>query len=83
MRKIFTLLFAVVTALAAQATDYDVPMSITINDDTSEQRTVISITENEGLYELVNGYGEVMKVVTGLNEEFIEFLTKLIKGELA
>ena len=51
MRKIFTLLFAVVTALAAQATDYDVPMSITINDDTSEQRTVISITENEGLYD--------------------------------
>lgn len=45
--------------------------------------TVLIIRENEGLYELVNGYGEVMKVVTGLNEEFIEFLTKLVKGELA
>lgn len=45
--------------------------------------TVLIIRENEGLYELVNGYGEVMKVVTGLNEELIEFLTKLVKGELA
>lgn len=45
--------------------------------------TVLIIRENEGLYELINGYGEVMEVVTGLNEEFIEFLTKLVKGELA
>lgn len=45
--------------------------------------TVLIIRENEGLYELVNGYGEVMKVVTGLSEELIEFLTKLTKGELA
>ncbi len=45
--------------------------------------TVLIIRENEGLYELVNGYGEVMKTVTGLNKELIEFLSKLIKGELA
>lgn len=51
MKKIFTLLLVVATALAAQAKDYDVPMSISVNDVTSEQRSVISITENEGLYD--------------------------------
>ena len=45
--------------------------------------TVLIIRENEGLYELVNGYGEVMKTVTGLNKELIEFLSKLMNGELA
>lgn len=45
--------------------------------------SILIIRENEGLYELVNSYGEVMKTVTGLNEDLISFLSKLIKQELA
>lgn len=44
---------------------------------------ILIIRENEGLYELVNSYGEVMKTVTSLNEDLINFLSKLIKQELA
>ena len=52
MRKIFTLLFAVVTALAAQATDYDVPVTVTVNDASSEQTGIITVVEHDGLYDL-------------------------------
>ena len=45
--------------------------------------TILIIRENEGVYELVNNYGEVMETVTGLNKELIDFLTKLNNNELA
>jgi hypothetical protein len=53
MRKIFTLLFLAVAAVAARATDYNVPITVTVNNGaTSEQTGVISVVENGGLYEL-------------------------------
>lgn len=52
MRKIFTLLFLAVAAVAARATDYNVPITVTVNGETSEQTGVISVVENGGLYEL-------------------------------
>ena len=52
MRKIFTLLFVAMTAIAARATDYNVPITITINGVSSEQMGVITVVENDGLYDL-------------------------------
>jgi len=52
MRKIFTLLFLAVAAVAARATDYNVPITVIVNGETSEQTGVISVVENGGLYEL-------------------------------
>lgn len=52
MRKIFTLLFVAMTAIAARATDYDVPITVTINGVSSEQMGVITVVENDGLYDL-------------------------------
>ena len=52
MRKISTLLLVAMTAIAARATDYNVPISVTVNGVTSEQMGVISIVENDGLYDL-------------------------------
>ena len=51
MRKLFTLLLVAATALTAHATDYNVPMVISVNDVTTEQESVISVTENDGLYD--------------------------------
>ncbi len=52
MKKLFTLLFAAVTALAAHATDYNVPITISVNGVSSEQKAVITIEEADGLYNL-------------------------------
>ena len=52
MKKISTLLLIAMTAIAARATDYDVPITVTINGVMSEQAGVITIDENNGLYDL-------------------------------
>jgi len=52
MKKLFTLLFVAVVATAARATDYNVPITVTVDGATSEQTGVISVVENGGLYEL-------------------------------
>lgn len=52
MKKVFTFLFVAVAAIAASATDYNVPITITVNGVTTEQTGVITIVENNGLYDL-------------------------------
>ena len=52
MKKLFTLLLIVTTAVATFATDYNVPITITVNGISSEQNAVISVTENGGLYDI-------------------------------
>ena len=52
MRKIFTLVLVAMTAIAARATDYNVPITVTINGVSSEQMGVITVVENDGLYDL-------------------------------
>lgn len=52
MKKFFTLLFVAMTAVAARATDYNVPITVTINGVSSEQMGVITVVENDGLYDL-------------------------------
>jgi len=52
MKKLFTLLLVVVIALAARATDYNVPIVVNVNGVTSEQTSVINIVEDEGLYDI-------------------------------
>lgn len=52
MKKLFTILFAAATAVAASGTDYDVPITVIVNGETSEQTAIISIVENDGLYDL-------------------------------
>ena len=52
MKKLFTLLLIVTTAVATFATDYNVPITITVNGISSEQKAVISVTENGGLYDI-------------------------------
>ena len=38
--------------VATFATDYNVPITITVNGISSEQNAVISVTENGGLYDI-------------------------------
>ena len=52
MKRFFTLLLIVTTAVATFATDYNVPITITVNGVSSEQNAVISVTENGGLYDI-------------------------------
>lgn len=52
MRKILTLLFFAMTVIAVRATDYNVPITVTVNGVMSEQTGVITIVENNGLYDL-------------------------------
>ena len=52
MRKLFTLLFVAVAAIAARATDYNVPVTVTVNGASSEQTGVFTINENNGLYDI-------------------------------
>lgn len=52
MKKLFTLLFIGITAIAAYATDYNVPITVTVNDVTSEQSAVLTVAENGGLYDI-------------------------------
>ena len=52
MKKFFTFFFVAATAIAARATDYNVPITVIVNGVTSEQTGVITIVENDGLYDL-------------------------------
>ena len=53
MKKLFTLLFVAVVATAARATDYDVPLTITVDGVSVEQNGNISVVvDNNGLYDL-------------------------------
>ena len=52
MKKIFTLLLVAMTAVVARATDYIVPVTVVVNDVTSEQLGEFSIVENDGLYDV-------------------------------
>ena len=52
MRKIYTLLLMAITFMAARATDYNVPIIVTVNGVSSEQTGVITVVENNGLYDL-------------------------------
>lgn len=52
MRRFFTSLFVVLTAIAVRATDYNVPITVTVNGVTSEQSGVISIVERDGVCDL-------------------------------
>lgn len=52
MRRIFTLLFITVAVVAVHATDYNVPITVIVNGVTSEQTGVITIVENDGMYDL-------------------------------
>lgn len=52
MKKLFTLLFVAVAAVAARATDYNVPVTVTVNGVTSEQPGVFTVNENNGLYDI-------------------------------
>ena len=52
MRKILTLLLIAMTAVAARATDFNVPITVTVNGVISEQSGVITIVESNGLYDL-------------------------------
>ena len=40
------------TALAVRATDYNVPITVVVNGESSEQTGIITIVENNGLYDL-------------------------------
>lgn len=51
MKKLFTLLFVAVVAIAARATDYNVPITITVNGISVEQKGTITVTEHDGLYD--------------------------------
>jgi len=46
------LLFIAVTVITARATDFNVPITVTVNGVSSEQTAVITIVENRGLYDL-------------------------------
>ena len=52
MKKVFTLLLVAVVAMAARATDYNVPVTVTVNGETSEQRAVLTVNEDGGLYDI-------------------------------
>ncbi|MBQ7494381.1 MAG: calycin-like domain-containing protein [Bacteroidaceae bacterium] len=52
MKKLFTFLFVAATAMAGRATDYNVPITVIVNGVSSEQTAVITIVENNGLYDL-------------------------------
>ena len=52
MKKLFTLLFVAMTAIAVHATDYETVVTVTVNDVTTEQTGLFIITENDGLYDI-------------------------------
>ena len=52
MKKLFTLLFVAVAAIAARAKDYNVPLTIIVNGTAADQTGVISVVENDGLVDL-------------------------------
>ena len=52
MKKLFILLMVAMTAVAARATDYVLPVTVVVNGVWSEQTGVFSIVENGGLYDI-------------------------------
>ena len=52
-RKIFTLIFAFMTGIAGYATDYNVPVTVIVNDEYSEQSAIVSVVEKDGKYNLM------------------------------
>ena len=52
MRRIFTLMLMVISVVAARATDYNVPIIVTVNGVSSEQTGIITVVDNNGLYDL-------------------------------
>ena len=52
MRKFYTLLIVAMTAIAAGATDYKVPVTVIVNGVTSEQTGDFTVVENDGLYDI-------------------------------
>jgi hypothetical protein len=52
MKRFFTFLLFVVTVIVARATDYNEPITVIVNGTTSEQTCVITIVENNGMYDL-------------------------------
>lgn len=52
MKKFSTLLLVAMTAIVASATDYDVPLKVTVNGVSTEQKSVFSVNENDGLYDI-------------------------------
>ena len=52
MKKLFTLLFAAVAAITASATDYNVPVTVSVNGVTSTQPGTFIIDQNDGLYDI-------------------------------
>lgn len=52
MKKFFTLLLIAMTAITVRATDYNVPITVTVDSVMSEQTGVITVVENNGLYDL-------------------------------
>ena len=52
MRRLFTLLLVALAVGAARATDYNVPMTVTVNGTSTEQTAVFTIEENAGLYDI-------------------------------
>ena len=52
MKKNFTLLLVALAVVTARATDYNVPITVIVNGESSEQTGTITIVENGGLYDL-------------------------------
>jgi len=50
MKQFYAMLFVAMTASAAYATDYNVPITVTVNGVSSEQESTISVDESDGLY---------------------------------
>ena len=53
MKKLLTLLFVAMTAVAAHAADYIVPVTVTVNGISSEQTGIFTVNENNGLYDII------------------------------
>ena len=52
MKKIYALVFFAFAALVARATDYNEPIVVTVNGETSEQPGILSIVENGNAYDM-------------------------------
>jgi len=52
MKKLFTLFLIAVAVVTTRATDYNVPVTVTVNGVTSEQMGVFTINEHDGMYDI-------------------------------
>ena len=52
MKKIFTLLLSVATAISASATDYNEVITVTVNGESTEQTGIVSVTDNGDTFDL-------------------------------